>query len=48
MTRITQKSSVAAFLLCSLHKQNGWEKRSENDMKDIIEISIAYWHAYLR
>ena len=45
---MTQKSSVAAFLLCSLHKQNGWAKRSENNMKNIIEILIAYWHVDLR
>ena len=40
MARITQKSSVAAFLLCNLHKQNGWVKRSENNMKDIRDF---YW-----
>ena len=35
MAGITQKSSVAAFLLCSLEKQNSWLKRSVFNMKDI-------------
>ena len=42
MAGITQKSSVAAFPVWSLDKQNDWIKISENDMKDIIGISIAY------
>ena len=41
--KITQKSSVVAFLLWSFQKQNGLLKRSENNMKDIIGLSIAYW-----
>ena len=45
---ITQKSSVAAFPLLSFQKQNGWVKRSENNMKDIIGISVDYWHVHLR
>ena len=47
MSEITQNSNVAAFPLCSLHKQNGWVKRSQNNMKD-IEIPNAYWHVHLR
>ena len=43
MTGITEKNSVAAFLLYSLQKQNGWVQRSENKMKNIMWISIAYW-----
>ena len=41
MVGITQKSSVDAFPLWSLQKQNGWVKKSENNVKDIIGISIA-------
>ena len=48
MSGIRQKSSVAAFSLWSLVKYNGWLKRSENNMKDIIGISIAYWHIHIR
>ena len=48
MVRITQKGSVAAFPLCTLHKQNGWGKRSESNTKDIIDVSIAYWRVHLR
>ena len=48
MGRITQKSSVAVFPLQSFQKQNGWVKRSENNMKDIKGISIAYWSVHLR
>ena len=49
MAGITQKSSAAAFPSWSLQKQNGLLKRSENNMKDIIGLSIAYfaysyWH----
>ena len=46
--RITQKSSVTAFPLWSLQKQNGWVKRSESNMEDIIEVSIIYWRVHLR
>ena len=42
MAGITQKSSVTAFSLSSLLKQNGWVKRSEINMKDIMVIPIAY------
>ena len=48
MAGITQKSSVAAFPVWSLDKQNDWIKISENDMKDIIGISIAYLRVHLR
>ena len=41
MVGITQKSSVDAFPLWSLQKQNGWVKKSENNIKDTIGISIA-------
>ena len=41
MAGITQKSSVDAFSFWSLQKQNGWVTRSENNMKDILGISIA-------
>ena len=42
MAGITQKSSVAPFPLWSLLKQNGWVKRSKNNLKDVIVYSIAY------
>ena len=45
---ITQKSAVAACPLRSLQKQNGLIKRSENNMNNIIGISIAYWRVHLR
>ena len=48
MAGITQKSSVAAFPVWSLDKQNDWIKINENDMKDIIGISIAYLRVHLR
>ena len=48
MAWITQKSSVAGSPLRSLRKQNDCVKRSKNNMKDIIEISIAYWCIHLR
>ena len=48
MAGITKKSSVAAFPLWSFQKQNGWVKRRGNNMKDIIEISIAYCYFHLR
>ena len=48
MAGITQKDSVAAFPLRFLQKQNGWLKKSENNMKDIRGISIAYWSVNLR
>ena len=35
MAGITQTRSAAAFPLLSILKQNGWVKRSENNMKDI-------------
>ena len=35
MAGLAQKSSVAAFPLWSLQKQNGWVKRSQNNIKDI-------------
>ena len=34
-------SSVVAFPLWSLQKQNDWVKRIENNMKDIIGIPIV-------
>ena len=48
MAGITQKSSAAAFPLCSFQKQNGWLKRNENNMRDIIGISVAYWRVHLK
>ena len=49
MAEIKQKSSIAAFPSWSLQKQNSWIKRSENNKKDILGISIiAYWHYHLR
>ena len=49
MARIAQKSSVAAFSLWSLQKQNSWGERSENNMKDIVGIFIiAFWCFHLR
>ena len=48
MVGITQKNSVAAFLMWSLQKKNGWLKRTERNMKDITEISIASWRSPLR
>ena len=47
MAGITQKSSVAAFPLWPIQKQNGWVKRRENNMKDIIGISIIFWRVHL-
>ena len=44
-----QKSSAVSFPLWSLKKQNSWVKRSKNNMKDIIGISIiVYWRFHLR
>ena len=48
MVGITQKNSVAAFLMWSLQEKNGWLKRTESNMKDITGISIAYWRIPLR
>ena len=48
MAGITQKINVAAFPLRFLQKQNGWIKRRENNMKDIIRSSIAYWRVYIK
>ena len=49
MAGITQKSSVATFPLWPLQKKNSWMKRSKNNKKDIVGISIiAYWHFHLR
>ena len=32
-----------------VHLKTGWfEKKRENNMKDIIRISIAYWRVHLR
>ena len=42
MAGITQKNSVTAFSLSPLVKQNGWVKRSEKNMKDIMVIPMAY------
>ena len=48
MAGITQKSSVAAFPLWSFEKRNSLLKGSENNMKDIVGISIiAYWRFHL-
>ena len=46
-SRNNAKGSAAAFPLSSLQNQTGWVKRSENNMNDIIGISIAYWHVHL-
>ena len=44
MAGITQKSSVTAFPLWSLQRQNSWVKRSGNNMKYTEGISIiASW-----
>ena len=44
-----QKSSVLAFPLWFLQKQNSWVKNAKNSMKDIVGISIiAYWPFHLR
>ena len=49
MAGITQKSSVTAFPLWSLQRQNSWVKRSGSNMKDIVGISIiACWRFQLR
>ena len=48
MAGTTKKSSVAVFPLWSLQKQNVWVKTSENNMKAIIGISVAYWLVHLR
>ena len=45
--RDKQKRNVAGFPLWSLQKQNGSLKRSENNMKDIIGISIVYGRVHL-
>ena len=29
-------------------QQNGWVKRSENNMKDIVGTPTAYWRVQLR
>ena len=47
MAGITQKNSVATFPLWSLQKQNGWVQRNENNMKNIMRISIAHWGVHL-
>ena len=43
MAGIIQKSSVNASPSWAFQKQNGWVKRSENNIKGIIGIIIAYW-----
>ena len=48
MAGLTQKGNVASFSLRSLQKQNGWVKRSENNIKDITGITIAYWCVHIR
>ena len=48
MAGIKQKNSVDAFPLWSLQKQNVCVKRTENNMKDIIGVSIACWRVRLR
>ena len=49
MIGITEKSSVAVIPLWSPQKQNSWVKRTENNMKSIVGISvIVYWRFYLR
>ena len=48
MTEITQKGSVAAFPLWSHLKTELLGKKSGNNFKDIIGISIAYCLADLR
>ena len=47
MAGVTQKSSIAAFPLWCLQKQDGWVQRSETNMKDIVGISIASWLVHL-
>ena len=46
--RCDSRDQGRAFILRSLQKQNGLVKRSKNNMKDIIGISIAYWRVHLR
>ena len=42
------KSSVATFPLWSLQKQDSWVQRSENNIKDMTEVSIAFWLVHLK
>ena len=46
--RDNTKEQCSCISLVIPLKQNGCVKRSENNMKDIIEISIAYWRVHLR
>ena len=48
MAGITQKTSVAAFSLWSLQKQNSWVQKSENNIKDIVGILIIVYWRYTR
>ena len=48
MAGITQKTSVAAFSLWSLQKQNSWVQKSENNIKDIVGILIFVYWQYTR
>ena len=45
--RVNTKNSVAAFPLRYLQKQNGWVQRNENNLKNIMGISISYWGVQL-
>ena len=49
MAGLTQKSSVAAFPVWSLQKQNGCVKRSKKkNMKDLIGCSLLpHWCVYI-
>ena len=48
--RCDRKDNTKRAMQLHFHceKQNGGVKRNENNMKDVIEISIAYWHVHLR
>ena len=47
MKGVIKKSSVAAFPLWFLQEQDGWVQRSENNLKDITGISVAYLRIHL-
>ena len=41
-----EQSSIISIVIPL--QQNGWVKRSENNMKDIVGTPIAYWRVQLR
>ena len=43
-----QCSSISIAIPSKTEWLDGWLKRSGNNMKDIIGISIAYWRVQLR